>query len=165
MRRLIDAALAGSRPSTLAFGDEVTEARASIEGLDVADGLRAGLWLLHDFMDQAHGIVQDIDTTGAAYWHAIVHRREPDAGNAAYWYARVAEHPIFAELARDAAAILVGHPALAGIVAGGRFHARRFIDLATASRPPASAAHQALLALQRREWELLFDHEWSLAKG
>src|SRR5206468_1962212 len=162
-RRLIEAALAVGRPRTLAFGEPAMEARVALEGLDVADGLRGGLWLLHDFMDQAHGIVQDIDTTGAAYWHAIVHRREPDAGNAAYWYARVGDHPIFAELARDAAALLAGRPELGDIVAGGRFRARRFAEHATSS--PSGAALDALLALQRREWELLFDHEWTRAAG
>jgi hypothetical protein len=48
-------------------------------------------------------------------------------------------------------------------VAGGRFDWRRFVDHATSS--PEGADRDALLALQRREWELLFDDEWTLAAG
>ncbi len=38
--------------------------------------------------EQAHHIVQDIDTPEAAWIHAFLHRVEGDTGNAAYWYAR-----------------------------------------------------------------------------
>ncbi len=38
--------------------------------------------------EQAHQIVQDIDTPEAAWIHAFLHRVEGDTGNAAYWYAR-----------------------------------------------------------------------------
>jgi hypothetical protein len=176
-RRLVDEAFAAGLPRTLPFGDQAAGARAALERLDAAAilggravrdaraaaGLRAGLWLLHDFMDEAHAAVQDIETPGAAYFHAILHRREPDAHNSDYWYARVGEHAIFVELARDAGELLAGRRALAEIVAGGRFHARRFVEHATAS--PEGADRDALLALQRREWELLFDHEWALAAG
>lgn len=36
--------------------------------------------------DQAHQIVQDINTAEAAWLHAYLHRVEGDRGNAAYWY-------------------------------------------------------------------------------
>ena len=36
----------------------------------------------------AHRIVQDLDTSDAAWIHAHLHRVEGDLGNAAYWYAR-----------------------------------------------------------------------------
>ena len=162
-RKLIDDAFAAGRPRTLPFAAPVVEARAALERIEAPPLVRAGLWLLHDFMDEAHGIAQDIETRDAAYLHAIVHRREPDAGNAAYWFARVGAHPIFDELAADAAALLAGRPALAAIAAGGRFHPRAFIDAATGG--PSAADEQALLALQRREWELLFDYVWTAAAG
>ena len=41
---------------------------------------RKGNW------DRAHGIVQHIDTTDAAWVHAYLHRREGDLSNARYWY-------------------------------------------------------------------------------
>ncbi|WP_372808767.1 hypothetical protein [Pontiella sp.] len=43
---------------------------------------RAGDW------EQAHRIVQEIDTKEAAWVHAYLHRVEGDPGNAAYWYRR-----------------------------------------------------------------------------
>lgn len=36
--------------------------------------------------DQAHEIVQDINTATAAWIHAYLHRKEGDEGNARYWY-------------------------------------------------------------------------------
>lgn len=38
--------------------------------------------------NQAHEIVQDIETSTAARLHAYLHRREGDEGNAGYWYRR-----------------------------------------------------------------------------
>lgn len=43
---------------------------------------RAGNW------DEAHRIVQEINTPEAAWIHAYLHRVEGDLGNAAYWYRR-----------------------------------------------------------------------------
>src|SRR5262249_31771933 len=45
----------------------------------------------------------------SAYWHAIAHRREPDASNAAYWFRRVGRHALFAPLARAASPLLDEH--------------------------------------------------------
>jgi hypothetical protein len=36
--------------------------------------------------DKAHQIVQDINTTDAAWVHAYLHRKEGDESNAQYWY-------------------------------------------------------------------------------
>ena len=58
----------------------------------------SALWLLHDFLDESHTISQDIDTIDGSYWHAIMHRREPDYGNAKYWFRRVSNHPVFGPL-------------------------------------------------------------------
>ena len=55
----------------------------------------SALYVYFSCFDEAHGIAQDIQTAEGSYWHAIVHRQEPDAGNAAYWFRRVGRHPIF----------------------------------------------------------------------
>ncbi len=67
-----------------------------------ADCLGAGLLLLHDYLDDSHQLSQRNEGSGrprtADYWHGIMHRREPDAGNAAYWFRRVGSHPILQEI-------------------------------------------------------------------
>ena len=68
----------------------------------MADACVAGLWLMCDFLDESHAISQDIDTPSGSYWHAILHRREPDYSNAKYWFRQVGRHPIFESLATAA---------------------------------------------------------------
>lgn len=62
----------------------------------------AGILLLWDFLDESHEISQTMEGQGrprtADYWHGIMHRREPDAGNANYWFRRVGKHPAFDSL-------------------------------------------------------------------
>ena len=67
-----------------------------------AVALMAGLWQMNDFLDQSHEAAQSVEGEGrhraGDYWHAILHRREPDYGNAKYWFRRVGKHPIHADL-------------------------------------------------------------------
>src|SRR5580698_1788635 len=58
-------------------------------GARAPEAALAGLYVYFSCFDEAHGIAQDIDTAEGSYWHAIVHRQEPDAGNAAYWFRQV----------------------------------------------------------------------------
>lgn len=66
--------------------------------------LRAGLLQIHDFLDESHQQSQSIEGAGrhaaGDYWHAIMHRREPNYSNSKYWFRRVGQHPIFAPLAK-----------------------------------------------------------------
>ena len=38
--------------------------------------------------EKAHGIVQDLSSSEAAWVHAFLHRQEGDEANAGYWYSR-----------------------------------------------------------------------------
>jgi hypothetical protein len=71
-----------------------------------AIALKAGVWLWHDAMDESHECAQSIEGKGwklsGDYWHAILHRREPDYGNSKYWFRHVGSHPIFPDLGRRA---------------------------------------------------------------
>ena len=75
----------------------------NISSLADAQAVLAGLLMWHDLLDESHQISQSIEGEGqdanGDYWHAIMHRREPDFGNAKYWFRRVGHHPIHAELA------------------------------------------------------------------
>jgi hypothetical protein len=106
---------------------------------DAARCALAGLWLLHDELDRAHRIVQEIGSADGSFWHAIVHRREGDFANSKYWYARCRAHPVVKSLD-------LSGPALVELVQ----------DVADA--PPDDARRARAVQLQRREWELLMDH-------
>ena len=73
----------------------MAEFKASVSGAAPAPGLDAPLaalwWATKGGWDQAHKIVQDEETTEAAWVHAYLHRVEGDLGNAGYWYRRAAK--------------------------------------------------------------------------
>jgi len=108
----------------------------------------AALWLWHDLLDRAHRIVQDVHTTTGSFWHAIVHRREGDFSNSRYWYARARGHPVLDEFA--AAAQEDSRAAGAGSL----------VDLVQRVHQNPADPHRAAaaIALQQREWRMLFDH-------
>ena len=64
--------------------------------------LESGLLLLWDHTEESHEISQTMEGRGnprtADYWHGIMHRREPDAGNATWWFRKVGRHPVLGQL-------------------------------------------------------------------
>lgn len=168
----IDALLAEPRLNALGPGTPNEHARSRLTALsietafaphalldrDMATCCLAGLWLYQDFLDQAHSVSQDIATREGSYWHAIMHRREPDASNAAYWFRRVSEHPIFEALYREAREL------------GLRLHSERwsafeFVDLCEKHRGTGTEQEELIRRVQQREWGLLFDWCYSRAIG
>lgn len=108
----------------------------------------AGLWLRAGGWEQAHAIAQNVETREGFYWHALVHRQEPDGFNAKYWLRQVGEHPIFPALAQAAQS----YPVLELPV---EWKPGLFVDICVRPRSPAIA--QAATELQAAEWQLLFD--------
>ena len=112
----------------------------------------AGLWLFLGDLDRAHTISQDLSTPEAAFWHGIMHRREPDPANAAYWFRRVGRHTVFPALWHAAAE--VGYTS-----ATPEWDPLAWIDFWESSRRrPGSAERRIAIEVQRVEWEILFDH-------
>ena len=70
----------------------VAQFKASLSGAAPAPQLNAPLaalwWAARGDWDRAHRIVQDEETSQAAWVHAYLHRVEGDLGNAGYWYRR-----------------------------------------------------------------------------
>lgn len=81
-------------------------ARATLPAGPDGVAMRAGLFQLQDCLDDSHRCSQSIEGVGkhrnGDYWHAIMHRREPDYGNSKYWFRQVGSHPVFTDLARIA---------------------------------------------------------------
>ena len=69
------------RPQLAALGIETAFAGKKVVDEDAARCCLSALWLWHDFLDESHAISQEIETTDGSFWHAIMHRREPDYGN------------------------------------------------------------------------------------
>jgi hypothetical protein len=120
--------LRGVSPSTLFPAARAPEAAMS------------GLYVYFSCFDEAHSIAQDIPTAEGSYWHAIVHRQEPDAGNSSYWFRQVGAHPIFQALPQP-------------------WDPFAFIEQCeSARRNPGSELETRVRTLQRLEWSLLFDY-------
>ena len=121
-----------------------------------ADACRAALWLAYDFFDESHAISQELDTCEGSFWHAVLHRREPDPANANYWFRRVGDHPIFGELAKDAAELRYS-----GM--GMDWSPETFVDQCEEFRDTGSGAEETCRKVQHAEWSLLF--EWCFARA
>ena len=118
-----------------------------VGNLDAARCCLAGLWLHHDYLDEAHAVARR-PTPSGSYWHGIMHRREPDPSNAAYWFRRVGKHPIFEPLGQAAQGLMDDVP-----LPWSPFW---FIDRCSDAMR-RQGPDMPLRLVQKQEWELLFD--------
>lgn len=120
----------------------------------------AGLYLVEDFLEHSHRLSQKVQGKGkhraGDYWHAIMHRREPDDSNSKYWFRRVGDHPVFAQLKHvlensfantDDAEI---ETELRNLISGGEWDPLLFVDFC--SRARESHGDKMVLVAEYIQW-------------
>lgn len=154
--------------------DDASEAERPMR-TDVA-ALQAGFWQMHDFLEESHRESQGIEGLGVHrhgdYWHAIMHRREPDSSNAKYWFRRVGAHPIFPKLYASAAGIfrsVTGAEAREWserVCARGSWDPFAFVDLcATFAADESGSLAVAARYIQLAEMLLLLEATYAASVG
>ena len=128
--------------------------RAKIAALKLPPACMAGVWLYHDFLDESHTISQELDDATGSYWHAIMHRREPDAENSKYWFRKVGQHPVLKLLTEKASEL--------GYEYTGPFD---FVDFCEHVRGVDTSEEEIARRMQLLEWELFFDHCHQSSQG
>lgn len=88
----------------------IVDALALFPNAEHPSAALAGLALQLGDWERAHEIAQNIEDREGSYWHAIVHRLEPEYWNSAYWFRRTGKHPIFEDLTAEAREILSAAP-------------------------------------------------------
>jgi len=120
------------------------------------EGAMAGLWLYFSCFEECHGVAQGLHTPEGSYWHAILHRQEPDDWNSGYWFRRVGRHPVYRPLAEEAERLAAAHPEAAP-APSGPWDPEAFIRYCAAARArPGSATETLACEIQSAEWRLLF---------
>ena len=139
----------------------------SVTDHEMASCCIAGLWLLHNFLDESHTISQNIDTTTGSYWHGIMHRREPDFSNAKYWFRRVDNHEIFPALCSGVSELARRRGTdkrTAFLATQSQWDPFAFVDLCEAAM--GGRADEALCRQAAHlEWQILFDYCYRSAIG
>jgi hypothetical protein len=140
----------GERLMPLTIGECTSaEARRMVRVSALPDLVRTGLFFYFNCWTDAHEVAQNIENVEGSYWHALVHRQEPDAGNAGYWFRRVGSHAIFPALRKIAAG--------QGIDFGLAWDPIAFVDYCGKAGNGSEEERKAQ-AVQLAEWQLLFDH-------
>ena len=158
-RRPLDAGtpVKSTAPALRAITIDRAFADRKIADRDMAGCCLAGVWLLHDYLDESHNVSQGIDTPSGSFWHGIMHRREGDFSNAKYWFRRVGEHPVF-----DCVSACMRDGDAGASASFGETRLREypfgFVDLCQGVVRGKSDERELCLDIQQAEWECLFDH-------
>jgi hypothetical protein len=118
----------------------------------------SGLWLYFSCLEESHQISQGMHSPEGSFWHAIMHRQEPDAGNSAYWFRHTGRHPVYAPLLEEAREIAREYPQVEFGIGDG-WDPFAFIDFCENARcKPGGPAEAMAMKVQRTEWLLMFDY-------
>lgn len=136
---------------------------------DFARAVQSGLYLWNDCLDASHRVAQKIETETGSYWHAIMHRREPDYTNSKHWWRKVGEHSLFPQVRVSALQVLseVRGTWAAGArrtLEGGSWKPIDFVDWCEASAAGKLAEAGPLLEqIQLEEIKLLLAYSYQHA--
>jgi hypothetical protein len=134
-----DPALSGGRP---------------LKDADTFALVRGGLLYALDAIHEAHDLFQDAKGDSGSYWHGMMHRREGDFDNARYWFRRAGVLPMFSEMHRatsETSAVMARQSNWDPYLFTGECEQARFGE---------TDGLNELIALQRLEFEVLFDYCW-----
>lgn len=132
--------------------DPDTDLGAPVKDRDAARACLSGLWLYFDYLDESHTLSQELENPDGNFWHAIMHRREPDPANSKYWWRRVGNHPVLDSLRQNASSIGYTYTT-----------PEEFVDFCERVRDSRSADEELAQRVQLMEWQLLFD--WCYRKA
>ena len=121
--------------------------------------VRGGLFYAHDAIDECHVIVQNEEGDLSAYWHGMVHRREGDFDNARYWFRRAGQLSFFSALHSAASAVS------ATMARQMNWDPYLLVGQCEQHRFGANENEEELLALQRLEFDHVFDYSWRRGSG
>ena len=149
----------GTREMPLSRADRAFEPAREALAVRTAQGLfphsrtpaaaLSGLYLYIGCWDEAHAQADAAESAENYFWHAIVHRQEPDAWNSGYWFRKTGAHPVFPRLADEAERV--------GYAAGRPWDPIGFVDYCEAARHDSESERLAR-KVQLIEWQLLFDY-------
>ena len=126
----------------------------------------AAVWLYHDFLWEAHDFLQKVPTPTGSYWHAVMHRREPDGDHAKQWFERVGDQPAYEPLQAAVAKVATQYdagPEAEFLVTQPSWNAARFTDLVTSVLGGASEYEELCQEVQRIEFAMMFNYTYAAA--
>ncbi len=139
--------------------DETIAGGAAIRDARMLALVRGALLCAGDVLEAAHKIFQNEPSSLGSYWHGVMHRREADFDNARYWFRNAGTLPPFDKM-HDAA-----REYSATMARQNSWDPYLFTGMCEQAKFGAEELVAECLALQRVEFEVLFDYCWRQAVG